>query len=285
MAIPDSVPSSNTTSPWQYTTNEVFFDIVEEIDCIVEPNGMVAANDIRGTIFCNCRLSGVPDLTVFLNNPSLIVDAGLHPCIRLGRYERDHLLSFVPPDGIFKLMTYRAANRTHVSPVYVRPSLHWRESDGKLAITLATKPMAAAGALLRSTLASAGGVGGGRAATEDGAAVADVVLEVVFPPAIKSVDLVADKGRTNYDTITNRFTWTLGAIPAATPPLNLTGTVHLSPGAPPPIEPLEATLSFSLTGISATGLALREVRLTGDPYRYNKGLRTILRTGRFHIRI
>ena len=37
-------------------------------------------------------------------------DAGgqvnMHPCVRLSRYERDKVMSFVPPDGKFKLASY-----------------------------------------------------------------------------------------------------------------------------------------------------------------------------------
>ena len=30
----------------------------------------------------------------------------MHPCVRLSRYERDKVMSFVPPDGKFKLASY-----------------------------------------------------------------------------------------------------------------------------------------------------------------------------------
>ena len=30
----------------------------------------------------------------------------MHPCVRLSRYERDRVMSFVPPDGKFKLASY-----------------------------------------------------------------------------------------------------------------------------------------------------------------------------------
>ena len=65
--------------PWRrsgvvYTNNEIFFDITEDIDCIVESNGSVAAFDIRGVVACNCKLSGTPDLTLIFANPSIIED-------------------------------------------------------------------------------------------------------------------------------------------------------------------------------------------------------------------
>lgn len=301
-SVAESLSASATSIiPWRranvvYTSNEIYFDIVEEIDCIMEPNGTVAANAVRGTVWCKCQMSGIPDLTLWFNNPGAIADPGFHPCVRLARYEKDRIVSFVPPDGPFKLMTYSSASRDHVSPIYVRPTLHWRDSAARLSIVLATKPIAAAGALLRSTVASAGGVGvsmgssGGMAAAsasggEDGATVEGVSLHIQFPPAITTVDLVPSKGAVAYDSSTNRFVWTLGTIPAASAPFELAGNIHIAPGTLPPLEPIDATLTFSMQNGSATGLAVRELRHVSETYRYVKASRSILATGRFHIRI
>jgi AP-3 complex subunit mu len=76
--------------PWrrsgvQYANNEIFFDIVEELDTIVESNGSVVANDVRGTILSTCRLSGTPDLTLVFANPGIIEDCSFHPCVRYAR--------------------------------------------------------------------------------------------------------------------------------------------------------------------------------------------------------
>ncbi|KAA0147028.1 hypothetical protein FNF27_07329 [Cafeteria roenbergensis] len=296
-SVAESLTASATSViPWRradvaYATNEIFFDITEDIDCIIEPNGTVAANAVKGTVWCSCQLSGVPDLTLWFNNPSVIADPGFHPCVRLARFEKDKIISFVPPDGPFKLMTYTAASRSHVSPIYVRPTVHWHASAARVSIVLATKPIAVGGALLRSTITSSSGVGvsmggpGTGAAGEDGAAVEGVSLIVQFPPAIISADLTPTKGHVAYDTTTNRLAWTLGAIPASSAPFELAGSIHIAPGSRPPLEPIDATLHFSMTGTTATGLAVRELRLLNDSYRYTKASRAILRTGRFQIRM
>jgi AP-3 complex subunit mu len=294
-SVADSLSASATSViPWRrsdvtYAQNEIFFDIVEDIDCIIEPNGNVAANDVRGTVLCRCQLSGVPDLALWFNNPSLFEDPGFHPCVRLARWDKDKLISFVPPDGPFTLMTYRASSRKHVSPIYVRPSMHWREGSGKLSIVVATKPISASGALLRSTVASSSGVGsiaaGAAAAGEAGGVVDRVELLIQFPPAVTSVDLAPSKGTVSYDTSTNRLVWVIGTIPALSPPLEITGNVFIAAGSPPPLEPIEAQLNFSLQGATATGLEVRELRLMNNSYRYFKLARSFLRTGRFHIRI
>ena len=34
-------------------------------------------------------------------------DATFHPCVNLGRFQAERVVSFVPPDGEFELMRYR----------------------------------------------------------------------------------------------------------------------------------------------------------------------------------
>jgi AP-3 complex subunit mu len=68
---------------------------------------MMSHSEVRGEIAVNCRLSGMPDLTLFLNNPRMLDDSSFHPCVRYNRWDFEKVLSFVPPDGQFKLMNYR----------------------------------------------------------------------------------------------------------------------------------------------------------------------------------
>ena len=72
--------------------------------------GAVISSDINGSIQCSSHLSGVPDLTLTFQDPSVIDDCSFHPCVRYNRYDREQIISFVPPDGQFELMRYRATN-------------------------------------------------------------------------------------------------------------------------------------------------------------------------------
>lgn len=55
----------------------------------------------------NSQLSGLPDLTLSFANPTILDDVRFHPCVRFRPWESHQILSFVPPDGQFKLMSYR----------------------------------------------------------------------------------------------------------------------------------------------------------------------------------
>jgi len=49
----------------------------------------------------------MPDLTLAFVNPRLVDDCSFHPSVRFNKWEADKVLSFVPPDGHFRLMSYR----------------------------------------------------------------------------------------------------------------------------------------------------------------------------------
>lgn len=49
----------------------------------------------------------MPDLTLSFVNPRLVDDCSFHQSVRFNKWESDKVLSFVPPDGHFRLMSYR----------------------------------------------------------------------------------------------------------------------------------------------------------------------------------
>lgn len=69
--------------------------------------------EISGEIQVNSNLPGLPDLTLSFANPTILNDVRFHPCVRFRPWESDQILSFVPPDGQFKLMSYRFALITY----------------------------------------------------------------------------------------------------------------------------------------------------------------------------
>ena len=43
-----------------------------------------------------------------------IDDIKFHQCVRLGRFDRDRSITFIPPDGTFELMTYRISENINL---------------------------------------------------------------------------------------------------------------------------------------------------------------------------
>ncbi|TPX47618.1 hypothetical protein SeMB42_g00407 [Synchytrium endobioticum] len=114
----------------KYRKNEVFLDVVESVNLLVNANGNVLRSEILGAIKMKCYLSGMPDVRLGLNDKVLfeatgrtankgkaieMEDVKFHQCVRLSRFENDRTISFIPPDGEFELMSYRL--NTQVKPL------------------------------------------------------------------------------------------------------------------------------------------------------------------------
>lgn len=131
LAPPDAV--TNAVS-WRepgimHKRNEVFLDVVEKVHMLVAPSGAVLSSAISGAVEMRTYLTGMPDLKLGLNERAMLAAAGkavrgkavdledvkFHRCVRLTDYERDKVISFIPPDGPFTLMTYRIS--TPLKPV------------------------------------------------------------------------------------------------------------------------------------------------------------------------
>lgn len=78
------------------------------MDVCGRSNGFAITCDVNGTINCNCRLTGMPDCTLTFEDPYKLDDCAFHPCVRYQRFEVDQQLSFIPPDGKFKLLSFVA---------------------------------------------------------------------------------------------------------------------------------------------------------------------------------
>ena len=66
----------------KYAQNDIYLDIIEEVDAVIERNGQVVSSEVTGTIMANSRLSGIPDLCLSFVDPALISDCSFHPCVR-----------------------------------------------------------------------------------------------------------------------------------------------------------------------------------------------------------
>ncbi|WVR09541.1 hypothetical protein IAU60_006610 [Kwoniella sp. DSM 27419] len=113
----------------RYRKNEVFLDVVESVNLLVNASGNVIRSEILGAVKMKCYLSGMPELRLGLNDRVMFESTGraargksiemedvkFHQCVRLSRFENDRTISFIPPDGEFELMSYRLS--TPVKPL------------------------------------------------------------------------------------------------------------------------------------------------------------------------
>ncbi|KAG9338779.1 hypothetical protein JZ751_025215 [Albula glossodonta] len=134
----------------KYKKNEVFIDVIESINVLVNANGSVMSSDIVGSIKLKTMLSGMPELRLGLNDRVLFAltgrdkgktvameDVKFHQCVRLSRFESDRTISFIPPDGESELMSYRI--NTHVKPLIWIESVIEKFSHSRVEIMVKAK--------------------------------------------------------------------------------------------------------------------------------------------------
>ena len=107
-----------------YPENEVYIDIIENMNLLISKTGEVIKSEIMGKVCVKTLLSGWPECKFGMNDklqlsqnnvkkagaPSKgisIEDIRFHQCVKLSDYNKDRTITFIPPDGVFELMTYR----------------------------------------------------------------------------------------------------------------------------------------------------------------------------------
>ncbi|KAJ3194851.1 AP-3 complex subunit mu-2 [Irineochytrium annulatum] len=242
--------------PWRtagikYNQNEIFFDVNETIDVTVDRYGSIVTGNIHGEIICGSKLSGMPELTLGFSNSRLFEDAmvSFHPCVRQLRFDRDRVLSFIPPDGDFKVMSYTLSlnNLAHAQnlPVVIKPSLQLTKSGGRLTVTL--QP--------RST---------------GGKPIEAITISLTLPAYVSSAKLNASAGSIQFDQIGKVLKWTIPKLnPDAALP-QLSGTLYLESGFNPSDQPpplIGVKFDGKVNMFTASGLRIDALQVLNEPYK------------------
>lgn len=264
--VSSTLPTGQLSNvPWRrtgvkYTNNEAYFDVIEEVDAIIDRSGSSIFAEIQGYIDCCIKLSGIPDLTMSFVNPRLFDDVSFHPCVRFKRWESERLLSFVPPDGNFRLMSYHIGTQNIVAiPVYIRHNISFREAGGgRLDITVGPK----------QTM---------------GKMVEGVTLEIPMPKCVLNVTLTPTQGKYTFDPVAKNLVWHVGRIEPSRLP-NIRGNITLQSGSPPPESNPAITVQFTINQLTVSGLKVNRLDMYGEKYKPFKGVKYVTKAGRFQVR-
>ena len=60
-----------------------------------------------------------------------IDDIKFHQCVRLGRFDRNRAITFIPPDGLFEVMTYRVSQNVNL-PFKITPVIQEYQEDNRI---------------------------------------------------------------------------------------------------------------------------------------------------------
>lgn len=292
--VSDTLPDGTISNmPWRktgvkYAQNEIYLDIIEEVDAIVDKHGTIVSSEVSGIVAANSRLSGVPDLSLTFADPNLIDDCSFHPCVRYNRFERDKVVSFVPPDGAFELMRYRVKTYGNVAaPCYCQPQLSFEYANNQGSIQLIL------GAKLQNSLIFPGD-------RKPPLVVEDVMIVIPFSRAVRTTNLKVTVGTVLFDEATKVAKWTVGKLTVDKFP-QLNGTILLHPHANtmnntnPTASPGFGQFSensvapviemhWKVPMSSVSGIAVGSLQLSNERYKPYKGVRTISKSGKFLIR-
>lgn len=266
--VSDTLPTGQLSNvPWRrsgvkYTNNEAYFDVIEEVDAIIDKSGSTVSAEIHGYIDCVVKLTGMPDLSLSFMNPRMFDDTSFHPCVRFKRWEAERILSFIPPDGNFRLMSYLIGSQSCVAiPVHVRHQLSFSANGtgGKLDITVGPK----------QTM---------------GRNLEGVKLEIPMPKTVLNCTLTASQGKYTFDPTSKILSWDVGKVDAQRQP-NIRGSISLQSGAAAPDSNPTMSVSFTISQMAVSGLKVSRLDLFGEKYKPFKGVKYITKAGRFQVRM
>eukprot|EP00127_Corallochytrium_limacisporum_P001836 Clim_evm2s87 gene=Clim_evmTU2s87 len=270
-----------SATPWRrqglkYTRNEVFIDVIEELDAIVAPNGQLSACSITGTINVNCKLSGMPDLSLSFTNGQMLSDVSLHPCVRIKKWEDSRVLSFLPPDGGFELASYyMSGDSIPQLPLIVNPmfAVGPEGTTGRVDLQVQSR-------------------------SPEGKPLEKVKLSVQMPDSVTSMSLNTGTGTCRFDQITRTLTWDIGNVVAGRN-LSLSGSFNINldvasdsdvksdapVGTAParhhrlPFSPC-VIADFAVSQTLVSGLNCNKLDIFQERYKAFKGIKYISKAGR-----
>ncbi|PLW28253.1 hypothetical protein PCASD_17699 [Puccinia coronata f. sp. avenae] len=266
----------------KYRKNEAFVDVVETVNLIVSAKGTVLRADVDGQILMRAYLSGTPECKFGLNDkliiektdrPKSVVtkpdeqsveldDCQFHQCVKLGKFDSDRTISFIPPDGEFELMKYRSTTNVQL-PFRVHPIV---EEIGKTRVEFTVHMKANFDSKLNAN---------------------SVVVKIPTPLNTTKVTCKAQLGKAKYVPEENVIIWKIPRMQGQsdatiTASADLSATTHRKAWSRPPIN-----IDFQVLMYTSSGLLVRFLKVF-EKSNYNsvKWVRYLTKAnGSYQIRI
>ncbi|XP_038980317.1 AP-3 complex subunit mu isoform X3 [Phoenix dactylifera] len=260
--VSNTLPDATSSFiPWRKSdmknaSNEVYVNLVEEMDAVVNREGVLVKCEIYGEIQVNSNLPGLPDLTLSFANPTILNDVRFHPCVRFRPWESDQILSFVPPDGQFKLMSYRV-KKLKSTPIYVKPQLTSDAGNCRINVLVGIR-------------------------NDPGKTIDSITVQFQLPLCVASADLASNHG--TVDILADKTcNWSIGRIPKDKSP-SLSGNLVLEGG----LDRLHVfpvlKVGFKIMGVALSGLQIDKLDIKNTPARPYKGFRALTQAGEYEVR-
>mmetsp|Transcript_6287 Transcript_6287/g.10767 ORF Transcript_6287/g.10767 Transcript_6287/m.10767 type:complete len:434 (-) Transcript_6287:643-1944(-) len=247
----------------QYKKNELYLDIIEQVNVLISSTGTVLRSDVAGKMIMKCYLSDMPELRLGLNDAAQ--DATFHQCVNLGTYEANKVVTFVPPDGEFELMRYRCQDDINL-PFKVLPTIS-DQGRTRLECNVTVK------SLFSSKLQSA-----------------SVVVLVPVPDNTSKAKILVTAGKAKYDATKKALVWKISKFQGEAEH-SLRAEVQIMASTRgevklwtrPPIA-----MQFQVPGFSASGLRVAYLQILerkmGSGYKVERYVRKKVQSGDYLTR-
>ncbi|KAN0065260.1 clathrin associated protein complex medium subunit [Thecaphora frezii] len=235
----------------KYRKNEAFVDVIETVNLLMSSKGTVLRADVDGQILMRAYLSGMPECKFGLNDKLVLEksdknrgkvdaveldDCQFHQCVKLGKYDTDRSISFIPPDGEFELMRYRSTTNVNL-PFKVHPIVD-EVSKSRVEYTVHL-----------------------RANFDAKLSANNVVLRIPTPLNTTNVKCQVSLGKAKYVPGENVVVWKISRMQGMseasfTGEAELSSTTHRKAWTKPPIE-----VHFQVLMFTASGLLVRFLKV------------------------
>ncbi|USP78572.1 ap-2 complex subunit mu-1 [Curvularia clavata] len=270
----------------KYRKNEAFVDVIEDVNLLMSATGTVLRADVNGQIIMRAYLSGTPECKFGLNDrltlgedhlqqPSgnkagakatraaagsvTLEDCQFHQCVKLGKFDSDRIISFIPPDGEFELMRYRATENVNL-PFKVHAIVN---EIGKTKVEYSIAIRANYGSKLFAT---------------------NVVVRIPTPLNTARITERTSQGKAKYEPEHNNIVWKIPRFTGQSEfvlsaEASLTSMTNQKAWSRPPLN-----LSFSLLMFTSSGLLVRYLKVfEKSNYSSVKWVRYMTRAGNYEI--
>ncbi|KAI9844334.1 MAG: hypothetical protein M1837_005638 [Sclerophora amabilis] len=271
----------------KYRKNEAFVDVIEDVNLLMSATGTVLRADVNGQIVMRAYLTGTPECKFGLNDRLLLdgdsltspsgnragtkatraaagsvtlEDCQFHQCVKLGKFDADRIISFIPPDGEFELMRYRATENVNL-PFKVHAIVN---EVGKTKVEYSIAIKANYGSKLFAT---------------------NVIVRVPTPLNTARITERTSQGKAKYEPEHNNVVWKIPRFTGQSEYVlsaeaTLTSMTNQKAWSRPPLS-----LNFSLLMFTSSGLLVRYLKVfEKGNYSSVKWVRYMTRAGSYEIR-
>eukprot|EP01038_Epipyxis_sp_PR26KG_P010784 gene10784-14480_t len=264
----------------RYRNNEVYIDLQETITLLTSTTGQVLRGEIHGKVMMKALLTGMPECKFGLNDKLImekegggagaavahsgsgveIDDCTFHRCVRLGKFDTERTITFIPPDGEFELMRYRVT--TPAQPFRLLPNI---TEEGKTRLLVNLKVTAD---------------------FQEDKKAHSVIIKIPMPPTAANARITVGKGRAKYEAAERALVWRISSFPGMSEStldavVDLLPATREKPWTKPPIS-----MDFQIPMYSGSGVQVRFLKVyEKSSYQTARWVKYLTKAGEYQMRI